>query len=126
MVPVPKPSRRVGEEGQNAAPITGSFAERAGHLEAGKGRSMGRFVKRYRVTAFARGYQAGLEAIFALALAVGVGFWVDTRFETPPVFMMAGTAVGFGACVLRLLRYQRELDEREKAERGGRDDDATD
>lgn len=87
---------------------------------------MGRFVNRYRAKAFARGYQVGLEAIFALVIAVGVGFWVDTRYETQPVFMMAGTAVGFAACVMRLLRYQRELDERQIAEGEGSDDDATD
>lgn len=75
---------------------------------------MARFIKRYRVTAFARGYQAGLEAIFALVLAVGIGFWVDTRLETPPLFLLVGTAVGFAACVLRLLRYQRVLDQRAK------------
>jgi F0F1-type ATP synthase assembly protein I len=79
-------------------------------------------VQRYRVKAFAAGYQAGLEAIFALAIAVGVGFWVDTRYETQPVFLMVGTAVGLSACVLRLLRYQRVLDERQ----GDSDDDATD
>ena len=79
-------------------------------------------VKRYRVKAFARGYQAGLEVIFALALAIGLGFLVDRHYETQPVFLMVGSALGFGACVLRLLRYQRALDER----RGERDDDASD
>ena len=87
---------------------------------------MGPLVKRYRVKAFARSYQAGLEAIFALALAVGIGFWVDTRYDTLPVFLLAGTAVGFGACVLRLLRHQRELDQRSQANGGGTGDDATD
>jgi F0F1-type ATP synthase assembly protein I len=92
---------------------------------------MGRLVQRYRVKAFARSYQAGLEAIFALALAVGIGFWVDSRYDTLPVFLLAGTAVGFGACVLRLLRHQRELDKRGGEigggpGGGGTGDDATD
>ncbi len=88
---------------------------------------MGRLVERYRMKTFARGYQAGLEAIFALAVAVGIGFWVDTRYETQPVFMMVGTAVGFGACVLRLMRYQRAHDESEREKRrGDGGDDATD
>lgn len=92
---------------------------------------MARFIKRYRVKAFARGYQVGLEAIFALVLAVGVGFWVDTRFETPPLFLLVGTGIGFAACVLRLLRYQRELDAKSETGpqgqgTGGPDDDATD
>ena len=87
---------------------------------------MGRLIERYRVKTFARGYQAGLEAVFALAIAVGLGFWVDTHYETAPVFLMAGTAVGFGACVLRLLRHQRELDERQRAKKGGAGDHTTD
>ncbi len=88
---------------------------------------MARLVKRYRVKAFARGYQAGLEAIFALALAVGIGFGVDTHFGTPPVFLLAGSGIGFAACVLRLLRYQRELDAKAaQQETEGHGDDPTD
>ncbi len=87
---------------------------------------MGRLVERYRVKTFARGYQAGLEAIFALAVAVGIGFWVDTRYETQPVFMMVGTGLGFGACVLRLVRYQRALDEAPKDDGGGSGDHTAD
>ncbi len=87
---------------------------------------MGPLVKRYRVKAFARSYQAGLEAVFALAVAVGIGFWVDTRYDTLPVFLLAGSAVGFGACVLRLLRHQRELDRRSQSSRGETGDDSTD
>ena len=91
---------------------------------------MGRLVGRYQVKAFARGYQAGLEAIFALVIAAGIGFWIDTRTETMPLFLLVGMALGFGACVLRLLRYQRELDARprqgERSEGGAHGDDATD
>jgi F0F1-type ATP synthase assembly protein I len=71
-----------------------------------------RFLKRYQTRAFARGYQAGLEAVVALAVAGAVGAWIDSRQGTAPVFLLVGIAVGFGACTLRLVRYQREQQRR--------------
>lgn len=68
---------------------------------------MGRLLRRYQTRAFARGYQAGLEAVIALAVAGAVGAWIDSRQGTAPVFLLVGMAIGFAACVLRLLSYQR-------------------
>jgi F0F1-type ATP synthase assembly protein I len=75
----------------------------------------GKLVKRFQVKGFASGYQAGLEAIFALIVAAGLGGWVDSRYETAPAFLLVGMAVGFGSCVLRLLRYQRRQQEAREA-----------
>lgn len=88
---------------------------------AGRG-GPGKLVKRFRVRSFASGYQAGLEAIFALIVAAGVGGWVDSRYETAPVFLLVGMAVGFGSVVLRLLRYQRQQEQAQEAQ----GDDAAD
>ncbi len=87
----------------------------------------GRFAKRYQVKSFARGYQAGLEAIFALGVSAGLGAWADSRYDTAPIFLLAGMAVGFGACVLRLVRYQRaeESAAADAAAAERRDEDAT-
>jgi len=81
----------------------------------------GSFGKRYQVKAFAKGYQAGLEAIFALGVAAGLGAWADSRYDTAPILLLAGMAVGFGSCVLRLLRYQR-TQESAAAEVGAKED----
>lgn len=51
----------------------------------------------------------------ALILSMGVGYWVDRRFETAPIGLFGGIALGFAAMVLRLVRM------RPKAESDGRD-----
>jgi F0F1-type ATP synthase assembly protein I len=84
---------------------------------------VGRFARRYRVKSFAQGYQAGIEAILALGVAAGVGAWADSHYGTAPVFLLVGMALGFGACILRLLRYQRV--QAEEAAREKESDDAS-
>jgi F0F1-type ATP synthase assembly protein I len=71
-------------------------------------------ARRYKVPSVARGYQVGFEAVAAVGLAVGIGAWIDSRYGTGPVFLLVGTVVGLGACVLRLVRYQRAQDARER------------
>jgi F0F1-type ATP synthase assembly protein I len=54
-------------------------------------------------------YQAALEAVFAIPIAVAVGYFVDKRFETFPVFLLVGVVMGFAAFVLRLVRLARSI-----------------
>jgi F0F1-type ATP synthase assembly protein I len=54
-------------------------------------------------------YQAASEAVVAILVAAGAGYWADGRFDTSPIFLLLGTAIGFGAFVLRLLRLGRQL-----------------
>ena len=58
-------------------------------------------------------YQGTMEAVFAILIAVGIGFFVDRTFETFPVFLLVGVALGFAAFVLRLVRLGREINEPE-------------
>jgi F0F1-type ATP synthase assembly protein I len=52
-------------------------------------------------------YQGALEAVLAIVLAIGVGFWADEHFGTGPRWMIVGTCIGFGSFVLRLLRMRK-------------------
>jgi F0F1-type ATP synthase assembly protein I len=54
-----------------------------------------------------------MEAVFAILVAVGIGFFVDRTFETFPAFILVGVVVGFAAFVVRLFRLGRELNEPE-------------
>ena len=58
-------------------------------------------------------YQGTMEAVFAILVAVGIGFFVDRTFETFPAFILVGVVVGFAAFVVRLFRLGRELNEPE-------------
>jgi F0F1-type ATP synthase assembly protein I len=54
-------------------------------------------------------YQASFEAVVAILIAAGAGYWADDYFETSPVFLILGTVLGFASFVLRLLRLGRQL-----------------
>ena len=60
-------------------------------------------------------YQGAFEAVAAILIAAGIGYWADTRFDSTPWGLLIGTAVGFGSFVLRLLRLGRQLEESREA-----------
>jgi len=55
-------------------------------------------------------YQGAFEAVFAIVVGAGLGYAVDSRFETEPIGVLVGLGLGFGAFVLRLVRLGREFD----------------
>jgi len=59
----------------------------------------------------AAAYQGALEAVFAIAIAAGVGYWADRHFGSSPRWLIVGTVVGFGAFVLRLWRMRTLFDQ---------------
>ncbi len=52
-------------------------------------------------------YQGAFEAVFALLIAAGFGYWLDGYFDTAPVLLLIGTAIGFASFTLRLIRLGR-------------------
>jgi F0F1-type ATP synthase assembly protein I len=54
-------------------------------------------------------YQGALEAVFAILIAGGIGYWVDSRWGTSPWGLFLGFAVGFASFVLRLIRLGRQV-----------------
>lgn len=60
---------------------------------------------------FAGVYQGSVEAVVALLLAMGLGYWADEKFETAPVLLLVGVVIGFGAFVLRLMRMRHLVEE---------------
>jgi len=57
----------------------------------------------------AAAYQGAVEAVFAVLIAGGIGYWADSYFETSPRYLFLGLGVGFGSFVLRLWRLGRKL-----------------
>lgn len=56
-------------------------------------------------------YQGGVEAVAAILIAAGLGYWADEHFGTSPLWLLIGTAIGFGSFTLRLVRLGRRLNE---------------
>ncbi len=54
-------------------------------------------------------YEGAFEAVGAILIATGLGYWFDQHFETEPAGLLVGAAIGFGAFVLRLFRLGRKL-----------------
>ena len=58
-----------------------------------------------------KAYEAAFEAVFAVIIGAGVGYWADSHFGTQPRLLLVGVVVGFAAFVLRLVRLGRRLQE---------------
>ena len=52
-------------------------------------------------------YQGAFEAVIALLIAVGFGYWLDGYFDTAPWLLLIGTAIGFASFTVRLIRLGR-------------------
>lgn len=57
----------------------------------------------------AAAYQGAVEAVFAVLIAGGIGYWADAHFGTSPRYLLLGLGIGFGSFVLRLWRLGRTL-----------------
>jgi F0F1-type ATP synthase assembly protein I len=68
----------------------------------------------------AKAYQAALEAVFAIPIAGGLGYWADTRFGTAPILLLVGLALGFVTFVVRLARMRKLVEEQSEEERDER------
>jgi F0F1-type ATP synthase assembly protein I len=66
----------------------------------------------------AAAYQGAVEAVFAIFVAMGIGWWADSRYGTSPRWLLVGLGVGFGSFVLRLWRM-RTLIETDAADPDG-------
>jgi F0F1-type ATP synthase assembly protein I len=55
-------------------------------------------------------YQGALEAVLAIAIGAGAGYWADGRLGTSPRWLIVGTVLGFGSFVLRLFRMRKLID----------------
>ena len=55
-------------------------------------------------------YQGASEAVLAIPISIGLGYGVDSYFDTSPLFLFVGAALGFAAFVVRLFRLGRHVD----------------
>ena len=62
-------------------------------------------------------YQGAVEAVFAILIGAGLGYWADEHFGSAPRYLVIGVVLGFGAFVLRLLRLGEQM--RELSETSG-------
>ena len=66
-------------------------------------------LKRAAASAGSSAYQGVFEAVGSILIACGIGYWIDSRFETAPFGVLGGAIIGFAAFVTRLIRLGKEL-----------------
>ena len=47
-------------------------------------------------------YEGGLQAALAVVISMGFGHWADRYFDSSPIGLFLGLAIGFGAFTLRI------------------------
>ena len=86
-------------------------------------------LKRVSSRAGSDAYQGAFEAVGAVLVACGFGYWFDKSWETRPWGLIVGVVIGFAAMVLRLIRLGDELNvdgtlaSEENLKSGAHDDD---
>ena len=68
----------------------------------------------------AKAYQAALEAVFSIPVALGLGYWADRHFGTDPIFLLVGLVLGFASFVLRIVHMRKLVEEPSQRERDER------
>lgn len=63
-------------------------------------------------------YQGALEAVLAIIISAGIGYWADQRFDTKPRWLIVGTCIGFAAFVLRLFRMRTLFEDASSRKKG--------
>lgn len=111
-----KPSERPDEGGQAERPRPQPRGEGPGPAgSAGRGlrKRVGQRIERTAESAVRRqgaAYVGALEAVFALLIAIGLGYWADQGLGSAPIGLLAGVVLGFAAFVLRLVRMRALYD----------------
>jgi len=50
-----------------------------------------------------KAYQWAVEAVLAIPIAIGIGYFVDGRLDSSPYGLVIGAAIGFAAFIRRLV-----------------------
>lgn len=59
-------------------------------------------------------YNGAIEAVMAIGIGGGLGYFADDYFHTSPFLLLLGFAVGFAAFFTRLARLRRTLESLER------------
>lgn len=70
------------------------------------------------------GFRIGIELVAGVLVGAGLGWFIDSKLNTKPIFMLAFIALGFAASVLSVIRILKNLDQAVGLGRAIREKDA--
>ena len=73
-----------------------------------------------------KAYQRAVEAVLAIPIGIGIGYFVDGRLESSPIGLMIGAALGFAAFVRRLVSMRSLVESAPPSQDGAPDDERGD
>jgi F0F1-type ATP synthase assembly protein I len=59
----------------------------------------------------ARAYQFAFEAVLAIPIAMGLGWFIDSRVGSAPAFLLVGLGLGFTTFIVGVVRMRRLVEE---------------
>jgi F0F1-type ATP synthase assembly protein I len=74
----------------------------------------------------AAAYQGAFEAVLAILIAAGLGYWADEVTGSSPRYLLIGVVIGFASFVLRLVRLGRHVGDASGGGEGARRERARD
>jgi ATP synthase protein I len=69
--------------------------------------------RRGQATGLNLGMRIGIELVASVLVGGGIGWFLDDKLHTKPIFMLAMVVLGFTAGVLNVIRISKGLDQRE-------------
>jgi F0F1-type ATP synthase assembly protein I len=73
-----------------------------------------------------KAYQRAVEAVLAIPIGIGIGYFVDGRLESSPIGLVIGAALGFAAFVRRLVSMRSLVESAPPSPDGAPDDERGD
>jgi len=67
-----------------------------------------------RLKAYLEYLTLGSEIALSISAPIMIGYWLDTRFETLPVYTMSGVGLGIVLLIFTMVRLVRKFDGKEE------------
>ncbi len=64
--------------------------------------------------AFSLAWQLGFLIAVPIAAFIGIGFWLDTKFNTQPLFVLSGLVVGLSVTIYEVYHVMDPLIKKDK------------
>lgn len=95
------PDRRLEDVGARLKAMQNAVAEKQAVNKEQEGSAQGVGV----------GFRIGIELVAGVLVGAGLGWFIDSKLGTKPIFMLALIALGFAASVLSVIRILKNLDQ---------------